>query len=262
MKRKKRSKKRRSQRGIYLLPNLLTSANLFCGFYAIIAAIQSSFVKGAIAIMVAAIFDWLDGRIARLTHAVSRFGLEYDSLCDAISFGVAPSILVYLWALQPFGRLGWLAALLFVACGILRLARFNTQVDIVSSEYFNGLPIPAAGFMISATVLLFYRFGATGATRHATILVMIYMLSFLMVSTVKYYGFKDAEPFKKMKFNMVVIVILFSVVIAAEPGLTLFLIMLCYILSGPFTTLWLRKKRQQAEAAAGNGVNTPSQEPV
>ncbi|NVM22766.1 MAG: CDP-diacylglycerol--serine O-phosphatidyltransferase, partial [Desulfobacterales bacterium] len=154
MKRKKRSKKKKSQRGIYILPNLLTSANLFCGFYAIVAATQGYFVKGAIAIMVAAVFDLLDGKIARFTHAVSKFGVEYDSLCDAISFGVAPGILVYLWALQPFGRLGWLAALLFVACGTLRLARFNTQIDIVSSEYFNGLPIPAAAFMISATVLL------------------------------------------------------------------------------------------------------------
>jgi CDP-diacylglycerol--serine O-phosphatidyltransferase len=261
MKRKKRSKKERLQRGIYVLPNLLTSANLFCGFFAIIAAIQGLFVKGAIAIMLAVVFDALDGKIARMTRTVSRFGLEYDSLSDVISFGVAPGILVYLWALQPFGRLGWLAALLFVACGTLRLARFNTQVGSVSSAYFVGLPIPAAAFMIAATVLLLNRFGGGGATRHVTVLIMIYVLSFLMVSTVKYYSFKDTALFKKMKFNMLVVVILFAIVIAAEPSLIFFVMMLCYILSGPFTTVWLRKTRQD-EVALSNPVDISSHEPV
>jgi CDP-diacylglycerol--serine O-phosphatidyltransferase len=261
MKKKKRSKKRRLERGIYVLPNLLTSANLFCGFYAIIAAIQGNFTKGAIAIMVAAVFDILDGKIARVTRTVSKFGLEYDSLSDAISFGVAPGILVYLWALQPFGRLGWLAALLFVACGTLRLARFNTQAGSISSEYFIGLPIPAAAFMIAATVLLLHRFGGGGTTRHVTVLIMIYVLSFLMVSTVKYYSFKHATLFKKMRFNVLVVLILFAIVIAAEPSLSFFLMMLCYVLSGPFTTLWLRKTRQ-VEAALSNGVDISSQEPV
>jgi CDP-diacylglycerol--serine O-phosphatidyltransferase len=261
MKRKKRSRKERLQRGIYVLPNLLTSANLFCGFFAIIAAIQGFFVKGAIAIMLAAVFDALDGKIARMTRTVSRFGLEYDSLSDVISFGVAPGILVYVWALQPFGRLGWLAALLFVACGTLRLARFNTQVGSVSSAYFVGLPIPAAAFMIAATVVLLHRFGGGGATRHVTVLIMIYVLSFLMVSTVKYYSFKHTTLFKKMKFNMLVVVILFAIVIAAEPSLIFFLMMLCYILSGPVTTVWLRKTRQD-EAALSNPVDISSHEPV
>ncbi|MBW1678443.1 MAG: CDP-diacylglycerol--serine O-phosphatidyltransferase [Deltaproteobacteria bacterium] len=247
MKRKKRSNRRRLQRGIYVLPNLLTSANLFCGFYAIVATTQGQYLKGAIAIMIAAIFDGLDGKIARVTRTVSRFGLEYDSLSDAISFGVAPGILVYLWALQPFGRLGWLAALLFVACGTLRLARFNTQVHVVRSDYFNGLPIPAAAFMIATTVLLLYRFGGTGTTKHVTILIMIYVLSFLMVST--------------MKFNMLVIVVLLFIVIAAEPSIACFLMILCYVLSGPFTTLWLRQK-PQSEGAADEKLITPHEEPV
>ncbi len=262
MKRSKRSKKRISQRGIYVLPNLLTTANLFCGFYAMIAAIQGDYVKGAIAIMLAAVFDGLDGKIARVTNTVSKFGLEYDSLCDAVSFGVAPAVLVYLWALQPFGRLGWLAALLYVTCGTLRLARFNTQADRVGGDYFTGLPIPAAAFMIVATVLLLHRLGETGTTKHVTILIMIYALSFLMVSTVKYYGFKDAKLFKKMKFNMLVIVILFSMVVAAEPSLVLFLMILSYILSGLFTTLWLRKKNREIQTDASSGVEIPSQEAV
>ncbi|NVM56754.1 MAG: CDP-diacylglycerol--serine O-phosphatidyltransferase [Desulfobacterales bacterium] len=260
--RKKRSKKRYPRRGIYVLPNLLTSANLFCGFYAIVAAIQGHFVKGAVAIMVAAVFDGLDGKIARVTRTVSKFGIEYDSLCDSISFGVAPGILVYLWILKPFGRLGWLAALLFVVCGTLRLARFNIQVSHVDSDYFTGLPIPAAGFMIAATVLLLHRFGGAGTTKQVIILIMMYVLSFLMVSTIKYYGFKHPRLFKKMKFNMLVIVILLSMVIVAEPSLILFVMMLCYILSGPFTTLWLRKKLRHAEAAASNRADSPSQESV
>ncbi len=261
MKRKKRSNRRRLQRGIYVLPNLLTSANLFCGFFAIVAATQGQYLKGAIAIMIAAIFDGLDGKIARVTRTVSRFGLEYDSLSDAISFGVAPGILVYLWALQPFGRLGWLAALLFVACGTLRLARFNTQVHVVRSDYFNGLPIPAAAFMIATTVLLLYRFGGTGTTKHVTILIMIYVLSFLMVSTIKYYSFKQMELFKKMKFNMLVVVVLLFIVIAAEPSIALFLMILCYVISGPFTTLWLRKKPQN-EGASSENLNTPYEKTV
>ena len=261
MKKKTRSKKRRSQRGIYVLPNLLTSANLFCGFYAIIAVVQGHFLKGAVAIMVAAVFDWLDGKIARVTHAVSKFGLEYDSLCDCISFGVAPGLLVYLWALQPFGRLGWLAALLYVACGTLRLARFNTQTGQVSSDHFNGLPIPAAAFMIASTVLLQHRLGGSGTTKQVTILVMIYVLSFLMVSTIKYFSFKQAGLFKKMKFNMLVGVILFAIVVAAEPTVTFFVIMLCYVLSGPVQGLWNRRKLGRGEEGrAKESVDIPTQE--
>ena len=265
--RKKKQFKRftdeQAHRSIYLLPNLFTSANLFCGFYAIVASIQGGFVKASVAIMVAALFDALDGKIARFTGAVSRFGLEYDSLSDAISFGVAPGILVYLWALQPFGRLGWLAALLFVACGTLRLARFNTLVGRVSSDYFMGLPIPAAAFMIASTVVLFNRLGGTGTTKHVTILIMIYVLSFLMVSTLKYFSFKRAGLFKTMRFNMLVILVLFAIVIAAEPSITFFLIMLAYTISGPIITIWVRKKVQgDGAASAGEDAETPSEEPV
>jgi len=260
MKSKKRPGKRQLQRGIYVLPNLLTTANLFCGFYAIVAAIQGQFLKGAVAIMLAAVFDGLDGKIARITRTVSRFGLQYDSLSDVISFGVAPGILVYLWALQPFGRLGWLAALIFVACGTLRLARFNVQVHSIRSNFFNGLPIPAAAFMIASTVLLHNRLGGTGTAKHVTILILIYVLSCLMVSTIKYYSFKHIELSNKMKFNMLVVVVMAFILIAAEPGISCFLIMLSYVLSGPFTTLWLRKKRQSE--AAGDNIEIPVEKPI
>jgi CDP-diacylglycerol--serine O-phosphatidyltransferase len=261
-KKQERFKDEQAHRSIYLLPNLFTSANLFCGFYAIVASIQGGFVKASVAIMVAALFDALDGKIARFTGAVSRFGVEYDSLSDAVSFGVAPGILVYLWALQPFGRLGWLAALLFVACGTLRLARFNTLVGRVSSDYFMGLPIPAAAFMIASTVVLFNRLGGTGTTKHVTILIMIYVLSFLMVSTIKYYSFKRAGLFKTMKFNMLVIVVLFAIVIAAEPSITFFIIMLAYTVSGPITTIWLRRKIRKEASSSTDGTEEPSEEPV
>jgi CDP-diacylglycerol--serine O-phosphatidyltransferase len=261
MRKKKRTGRTKFQRGIFVLPNLLTTGNLFCGFYAVVAAIQGNFLKGAIAIMLAAVFDGLDGKIARVTRTVSRFGLEYDSLSDAISFGVAPGILVYLWALQPFGRLGWLAALLFVACGTLRLARFNAQIDMVSSDYFNGLPIPAAAFMIASTVLLHHRLGGTGTASHVTILIMIYVLSSLMVSTIKYFSFKHAGFFRKMKFNVLVVLVVFLILSAAEPAVASFVMILSYVLSGPFTTLWLRKKRQ-SEAAAAERVETPLKKPV
>jgi CDP-diacylglycerol--serine O-phosphatidyltransferase len=249
-----------SHRGIYLLPNLFTSANLFCGFYAIIASTQGAFVRASVAIMLAAIFDLLDGKIARFTGTESRFGLEYDSLADAISFGVAPGILVYLWALQPFGRLGWLAALLFVVCGALRLARFNTLAGRISSEHFMCLTIPAAAFMIASTVLLFNRLGETGTTRHVTILIMIYALSFLMVSTVKYYSFKKTGLFKTMKFNMLVLVILFSMVIAAEPSITFFLIMFVYTASGPIKMIWFLNRNRKKAVGAREGTDEPSEE--
>ncbi len=257
---RKNRKKHSSQRGIYILPNLFTSANLFCGFYAIIAAIQGSFVESAVAIMVAAIFDGLDGKIARVTRTVSQFGLEYDSLSDAISFGVAPGILVYLWALQPFGRVGWLGAFVFVACGTLRLARFNTLAGRVSGEFFVGLPIPAAAFMVAATVLLLDRLGGAGATKHVTIPVMIYVLSFLMVSTIKYHSFKKASLFKQMKFNVLVLIVLVCIVIAAEPSISFFLMMFVYILSGPFVTLWFRRKKSAEERVSDRSDNTPSEE--
>lgn len=242
MKRRKRLKNQDTRRGIYILPNLFTSANLFCGFYAIVAAIQGTFVKSAIAVMVAAVFDNLDGKVARATRTESKFGVEYDSISDAISFGVAPGIIAYLWALKPFGRLGWLAAFLFVACGVLRLARFNTQKGSVSSEYFVGLPIPAAAFMISTMILFVNRIGGLGAERNITILVLIYVLSFLMVSTIKYNSFKKAELFRKKNFNTLVRLVLIFSVIAYEPSVTFFFITLAYIASGPVIGLFYKKK--------------------
>ena len=237
-------------RGIYILPNLFTTMNIFCGFYAVIAAVNGAINAAAIAILVAAIFDALDGKIARATHTTSRFGVEYDSLADLISFGLAPGLMIYLWALKPLGRLGWLAAFLFMVCGALRLARFNTQVDSVKSDYFVGLPIPAAAGMLAATVMLHHRLGIGTSANKILILMLIYILSFLMVSSIKFHSFKKPELFKKMNFNYLVAAVLIMIFIAAQPAIALFSIGLAYIMSGPFGFLRKYKalKKKKAES--------------
>jgi CDP-diacylglycerol--serine O-phosphatidyltransferase len=221
------------KRGIYLLPNLLTTGNLFCGFYGIIAAIKYDFRTAAIAILVSCLFDILDGKVARLTGSISRFGVEYDSLADLVAFGVAPALLVYLWALNPFGRLGWAAAFLFVACGALRLARFNVQADSASKKHFVGLPIPGAAAMVATTVLFFYRMGGSDPTQNFLLLAMTYVLSFLMVSSIPYYSFKEFDGLQRMRFRTLFLMILLFSVIAARPTIMLFTLGLVYVSSGP-----------------------------
>jgi CDP-diacylglycerol--serine O-phosphatidyltransferase len=235
-------KKRRLQRdgklpGIYVLPNLMTTLNLFCGFYAVIAVINGKFTAGAIAIIIAGIFDLLDGKIARLTNTTSRFGVEYDSLADLVSFGLAPALMMYLWALRPMGKIGWLAAFLFTACGALRLARFNTQTGTVSSDYFVGLPIPAAAGMNAVTILICHHLGINRPENPVPALVTLYFLSFLMVSTIPYNSFKNPELFRRINFNVLVGVILILVFVAAQPQIALFLIGSTYVLSGPVMAL-------------------------
>lgn len=253
LKRKSR-KHRRQKRGIYLLPNLLTTGNLFCGFYGIIAAIKHDFRTAAIAILFACLFDILDGKVARLTGSNSRFGLEYDSLADLVAFGVAPAVLVYLWALEPFGRLGWVAAFLYVACGALRLARFNVQADSVSKKYFVGLPIPGAALMVATTVLFFYRMGGSGPTQHFLLLAMTYLLGFLMVSSIPFNSFKDFGGFQRMPFRTLFIIILLFSVIAAQPSIMLFTFGLVYVSSGLIGYAF-RFLRSRVESVTGEALN-------
>lgn len=233
------------RKGIYILPNLFTTGSLFAGFYGMVATMNSDYKTAAIWILVSSIFDGLDGKVARLTGTSSKFGVEYDSLADLVAFGVAPGLLMYKWALQPFGRLGWLAAFLFVVCGALRLARFNVQVNTVESKRFVGLPIPAAASMVSATVLLFSHFGWPSSYKKLAILVLIYLLAFLMVSNFRYYSFKDPELIKRQPFGFLVLAVLLLVVIAAEPIVMLFLIFICYTISGivGFVTTYPRRRR-------------------
>jgi len=260
MKRTKRFEKEKSRRGIYILPNIFTSLNLFFGFYAVIASVNGKFVAAAVAIIIGVIFDIMDGKIARATNTTSKFGIEYDSLADLISFGLAPGLMVYLWALKPLGRLGWLAAFLFLACGALRLARFNSQVGTISSDHFVGLPIPAAAGMAATTVLFCHKFGIEGKTYPIFVLVLLYILSFLMVSTIKYNSFKKPELFKKMNFNVLVAAILIFIFIAAQPSIALFLLALAYTVSSPILTVRHHQKLK-AKVTEYNGANEHGSSP-
>ncbi len=217
----------------YPLPCMFTLASLFCGFYAIIAAINSEFKTAAIAILVASIFDALDGRVARMTHSTSQFGAELDSLCDMVSFGISPAVLAFLWALHPYGRYGWLAAFLYAAMTSLRLARFNSQDVKNESKNFVGLPCPAAAAMISASVLFCHFLGIDGEVQHISLLLLVYTLSYLMVSTHTYFSFKEMPTFALKPFQLLIGLLLIFVLVAAEPQIMIFTLFLIYLASGP-----------------------------
>ncbi len=232
------------KRGVYILPNLFTTGNLFCGFWAIISVFQEKFFYAAIAILLAGVFDMLDGKVARISGGTSKFGVQYDSLADLVSFGVAPAFLAFSWALRPYGRFGWLAAFLFVVCGALRLARFNVQSSSGETKYFKGLPIPAAASMIALTILLYLRLIEAGGVKDIVILVMIYVLAFLMVSTIRYQSFKELGLAKRKPFSIFIFVVLSMIVIIMEPVIVLFAFALAYVCSGPVGMVlsWRKKK--------------------
>ena len=228
----------RMKMGIYVLPNLFTTANLFCGFYSIIAAMKGLYEIAAVSILIAVILDGLDGRIARMTHTTSKFGGEYDSLCDLVTFGVAPALLVYNWSLISYGKWGWLTAFLFVACGALRLARFNVQVGIIDSRVFNGLPIPGGAAAVATGVLLYYYLGGDGRFSDLSIMFAVIALSLFMVSSIKYYSFKDLNFFSRKPFMSFVLIIVILVIVVAEPQIMLFTFAFGYGFSGPAWALF------------------------
>lgn len=232
------------RKGVYILPNLFTTGNLFCGFWAIISVFQEKFYFAAVAILLASIFDVLDGKVARLSGATSKFGVQYDSLADLISFGVAPALLAFSWALRPYGRFGWLAAFLFVVCGALRLARFNVISASGETKYFKGLPIPAAATMIALTILLYLRLIETGWVKDIVILIMIYVLAFLMVSNIRYVSFKEFNLARRKPFSLFIFIVLSMIVIVMEPVIVLFIFILSYIFSGPINLIraWHKKR--------------------
>ena len=248
--RRKRRTKRDRKRGIYLLPNLFTSASLFGGFYAIIAAIQNRFEAAAIAILVSCLFDALDGKIARYTNTNSHFGTEYDSLSDLVAFGVAPGILAFQWALAPYGRLGWLACFTYVVCGALRLARFNVQVNVQNPNFFKGLPIPGAAAFVSSLVLFTAALGGSGRSMHWLALAIVYSLAFLMVSGLDYLSFKKFEIRRQKPFNVLVSIILMMIVVAYRPRIVLFFLIGGYVLSGPIITLSRSRSRKAPSQVA------------
>ncbi len=250
------------RKGVYLLPNLITTAGLFSGFYSIICTLNHDYRLAAIMILVAQLCDVLDGRIARLTRSSSSFGVQYDSLADLIAFGVAPGILVYTWALEPWGRWGWLAATLYVTAGALRLARFNVQVSTVERRHFLGLPIPAGANMIAATVLLYYYLGGDGAThKQVLMLAVIYGVAALMVSEFRYFSFKEFHLHRRHPFPVLLGLILLIMLTIGAPEPMLFLGITAYVLSAPATFCWRvltgRKPTQiQAPPAAPAGDAT------
>jgi CDP-diacylglycerol--serine O-phosphatidyltransferase len=221
-------------RKIYIVPNFVTTANMFCGFYSIVASIQSDFVTAAWAIVAASVFDMLDGRIARLAKATSQFGVEYDSLSDLISFGVAPSVLLFQWALRPFERLGWLAAFLFLACGALRLARFNINSASQPKNYFQGLPIPMAAGTVATFIIFNHTVGWPGEyatiSRNIMVLILTFGLASLMVSTIRFPSFKELNWRSRASFGYMMVGVLAMILIAVKPEITLFGLLSSYIL--------------------------------
>jgi CDP-diacylglycerol--serine O-phosphatidyltransferase len=222
---------------IYVLPNLLTTMNMFFGFFAIIYSINGSFTWAAYAIVIAAVFDQLDGRVARYTNSTSRFGAEYDSLSDLVSFGLAPGLLLFLWSLEPFGRVGWLASFFYVACGALRLARFNVQSASLEKAYFQGLPIPMAAGIVASSVLAFQDL-ELDATRSWALLAMTFLLGFVMVSNFRYRSFKDIDFRHRRPFEYLVIGVFLLAMVAIRPETTLFVLFLTYASLGAVFGIW------------------------
>lgn len=230
------------KRGIYLLPNLFTTGALFAGFYAIVQAMNAQFEHAAIAIFIAMVLDGLDGRVARLTHTQSEFGAEYDSLSDMVSFGVAPSLVMYEWALKGLGKWGWFAAFIYCTATALRLARFNTNIDIVDKRYFQGLPSPAAAALVAGFVWVTLDYGMAGEDVRGYAAALTVLAGLSMVSNLPFYSFKDFNARKSVPFIVVFLIPLVFILIWSDPSRVLFALFMSYALSG--IVMWLVKLRQ------------------
>lgn len=226
------------KRRIYLLPNLLTTAGLFAGFYAIVAGMKGMFEVSAIAIFVAMIMDGLDGRVARLTGTESEFGAQYDSLSDMVCFGVTPALVVYSWGLQDLGKFGWLTAFFYAAATALRLARFNTQIGHADKRYFIGLPCPAAAAVIAGVVWVGTDFGIPGKRVSELVAALTLGVAFLMVSNIRFHSFKELDFKEHVPFVTVLAVLLIYLLVAWDPPKVLFVVFFIYAASGP--VLWGR----------------------
>ncbi len=231
-------------RKIYIVPNIVTTANMFCGFFSVLASIRGDFQTASWSILAAAVFDMLDGRIARLARATSQFGVEYDSLSDLISFGFAPAILLYQWALDPFGRLGGVAAFLYLACAALRLARFNVTSSVLPKAYFQGVASPIAAGTIATFVIFNQATGLPNAwepsvfSRENMSLILAFGLAALMVSTLRFPSFKELNWRSRASFGYLMIGVLAMVFVAIRPEITLFLLCFGYVIGGLFMNLY------------------------
>jgi len=243
-------------KGIYLLPNLLTTAGLFSGFYAVVSSMNGHFENAAIAIFIAMIFDGLDGRVARMTNTQSEFGAEYDSMADMVSFGIAPGIIAYNWALTDLGKFGWLAAFVFVAAAALRLARFNTQVGIADTRYFQGLASPAAAGVIASIVWVGSEYQINGHQYGVLLGIITIVSGLLMVSNFKYNSFKEFNWKAKVNFIAVLLIVLVFVIVAASPAELLMGIFVLYACSGPITTFRTIKEIKLEHVVGDNERHT------
>jgi CDP-diacylglycerol---serine O-phosphatidyltransferase len=232
------------RRGIFLLPNLFTTAALFAGFYAVLASMNGRFEAAAIAIFAAMVLDGLDGRVARLTHTQSDFGAEYDSLSDMVAFGVAPALVAYQWALGDLGKVGWLAAFVYTAAAALRLARFNTQIGIADKRFFQGLPSPSAAAIIAGAVWVGADHGIDAANLQWLAAAVTAGVGLLMVSNFRYHSFKDIDVRGRVSFIVAVVVMLIFALVYLHPPLVLFLGFATYAVSGPVLTLLRRRQRR------------------
>jgi CDP-diacylglycerol--serine O-phosphatidyltransferase len=250
---------RRLRRGIYLLPSMFTLANMFCGYACVMYAMRGEYETAAPFIGLAIILDMLDGRIARLTGTATAFGLEFDSLADVISFGIAPAILTFQWALDPLGRLGWAAGFIYLTAGATRLARFNIQHS-ADKRYFVGLPIPAAAAVPAATI---YAFPDTPSYPGAVpVLVLIVVLSFLMVSTIRYHSFKNLDLQARRPHQILILIALGLAAIMTNARPVLVGLAYLYLVSGPIGWAWGRLKHRQPGAAPGGEAPAAEQPPV
>ena len=239
------------KRGIYILPNALTLCGLFMGFYSILATIKGHYIQASWAIMIAMIFDGLDGWVARLTQSTTRFGIELDSLSDLVAFGIAPAVMLYKWALTPFGRVGWAAAFLFVACGSLRLARYNIQMGSTESKAFTGMPIPGAAALIATLVIFYHEIWDTVPNKNYFILFFTYFLAALMVSTMKFHGAKEIDLRKRKPFKILVAFVLVLTVIVIYPEISLFLFAMVYLIGGIIENIVLYARKIERRDKAG-----------
>ena len=232
-------------KGIYLLPNLFTTAALFSGFYAIVSAMDGNFAHAAVAVFVAMVLDGLDGRVARLTNTQSAFGAEYDSLSDMVAFGVAPAVVVFSWALTDMGKVGWLFAFIYVAGAALRLARFNTHIGDDDGRYFTGLPSPSGAGLVAGMVWSLSDFGIDGSSISVLVGIMTALGGLLMVSNFRYYSFKDLDFKGRVPFFVILVVVLVFAVISSDPSRILWAIFVGYTVSGPVMSLWRWRKRNK-----------------
>ncbi len=238
------------RRGIYVLPNLFTTAALFCGFFAIVQAMKGSFELAAVAIFIAMVLDGLDGRVARLTRTQSAFGAEFDSLSDMVSFGVAPALVTYAWALKDMGRLGWIAAFIYCAGAALRLARFNTTLEVTDKRYFQGLPSPAAAALVAGFVWVMIEKGVAGADVRWIACLLVIFAGITMVTNVRFYSFKDINLRRSVPFIFIVAIALGFAVISYDTPVALFGLFVVYSLSGYVLAL-MRILRRRASPRSG-----------